>query len=263
MNWRHLCACATGTSHVSGGTPCQDSGFVAPVKSPKGNSFLIALAADGAGSAAYSAEGAELACEAAGRFLCEHIEMSGDDVLSTDLALKCLEQVRSAIFSAADARQNTSREYACTLVGCIVGPTEALAFQMGDGALVFSSGTGFYPVFWPDAGEYANMTYFVTDENAEKRLQATIVRAPDEIAVMTDGLQRLALVFATREVHAPFFEPMFRVLRRAGSDECDNLTHHLVQFLDSPEVNERTDDDKTLILATRRTGTENEQNALR
>ncbi|WP_062115510.1 PP2C family serine/threonine-protein phosphatase [Collimonas pratensis] len=262
MNWRHLCACAIGTSHVSSGTPCQDSCLVISATDRQGASFLIALAADGAGSATFSEEGAELTCEVAGRFFCDHIEKTENPALSTDLAFQCLEQVRDAIFTAANAHQSVPREYACTLVGCVVGATEALAFQIGDGALVFRSDVGLYPIFWPDAGEYANMTYFVTDENAEKRLQVAVVQAPNEIAVLTDGLQRLALVFATREVHAPFFESMFKVLRGANTDECDDLTHHLVQFLDSSEVNQRTDDDKTLILATRLTGTENEQVAL-
>jgi hypothetical protein len=42
---------------------------------------------------------------------------------------------------------------------------------------------------------------------------------------------------------------MFRPLREAPSGA--DLLKGLREFLDSPVVNERTDDDKTLILATR------------
>jgi hypothetical protein len=77
--------------------------------------------------------------------------------------------------------------------------------------------------------------------------------APAEVAVFSDGIQRLALVYQAKEVHKPFFEPMFARLRKAaGNEEFDLLSGQLALFLGSPAVNERTDDDKSLILATRR-----------
>jgi hypothetical protein len=69
--------------------------------------------------------------------------------------------------------------------------------------------------------------------------------------VLTDGLQMLSLVYASKQVHDPFFEPMFTVLRSAESEALQQLDDQLHRFLDSPEVNNRTDDDKTLVLATR------------
>ena len=66
---------------------------------------------------------------------------------------------------------------------------------------------------------------------------------------VTDGLQMLALNFAGRTAHRPFFEPMFRRLRSAAPGE--GLPLALRRFLNSPAVNGRSDDDKTLILATR------------
>jgi hypothetical protein len=72
----------------------------------------------------------------------------------------------------------------------------------------------------------------------------------DELALFTDGLQPLALHYASRTVHAPFFVPMFDSLRR--STDIDGLESPLKQFLKSKPVIDRTDDDKTLMLATRR-----------
>jgi hypothetical protein len=65
-------------------------------------------------------------------------------------------------------------------------------------------------------------------------------------------LQRLALVYESKSAHNPFFLPMFSVLRKTAPDNLDSLSDQLAKFLNSPEVNERTDDDKSLILATRR-----------
>ena len=72
-----------------------------------------------------------------------------------------------------------------------------------------------------------------------------------ELALFTDGLQALALHFVSREVHAPFFEPMFERLRQEPPGDAPGLEAELRAFLDSAEVNRRTDDDKTLVLATR------------
>jgi hypothetical protein len=70
--------------------------------------------------------------------------------------------------------------------------------------------------------------------------------------MFSDGLQRLALVYESQTAYTPFFEPMFSVLRKADLAACDTLSDQLARFLSSPKVNERTDDDKTLVLATRR-----------
>jgi hypothetical protein len=116
--------------------------------------------------------------------------------------------------------------------------------------MVVAQEDAYEPVFWPQSGEYANTTNFLTDpEWAEHLAFAQRPVRVEELALLTDGLQTLALSFAGRTVHAPFFRPMFQRLRAAAPGE--GLARALRQFLDSEPVNARTDDDKTLILATR------------
>lgn len=74
----------------------------------------------------------------------------------------------------------------------------------------------------------------------------------DEVALLSDGLQRLALHYQTRTAHAAFFKPMLATLRDASEDALESLSARLEDYLSSPAVNERTDDDKTLVLASRR-----------
>ena len=76
-------------------------------------------------------------------------------------------------------------------------------------------------------------------------------RRIDEVALFSDGLQRLALHYQTRTAHAGFFKPMLATLRAAPADALESLSTQLAAYLSSPAVNERTDDDKTLVLATR------------
>jgi hypothetical protein len=71
----------------------------------------------------------------------------------------------------------------------------------------------------------------------------------DKIAVFSDGLQRLALNMAANTAHDPFFTPFFTVLSAATAAQEELLQTELAQFLQSPAVNERTDDDKSLVLA--------------
>jgi hypothetical protein len=132
----------------------------------------------------------------------------------------------------------------------IVGEHAAAFSQIGDGAIVVGDGDTYRTVFWPQNGEYANTTNFVTDEAFADNLVFQLHQGPvDELALFTDGLQMLALNFADHSVHRPFFLPMFRKLRLAAAGE--GLPRALRHFLGSPSVNQRSDDDKTLILATR------------
>jgi hypothetical protein len=125
-------------------------------------------------------------------------------------------------------------------------------FQIGDGAIVYQAEDGRYvPALWPQSGEYANCTWFLTDRDASTRVQAARARGVHEVALFTDGLQGLALHFVSRAAHGPFFAPMFARLRGMRPTRPRGLAGELRAFLDSPAVNQRTDDDKTLVLATR------------
>ncbi len=161
-----------------------------------------------------------------------------------------VDRTRERVFEEAAAQGVPSRQLACTLLGAVVGDDWAAFIQIGDGIIVFDAGSGCELAFWPDNGEFANTTRFITDEDYRKHIRINIVsRRLSELAVLTDGLQMLALDFANARVHDRFFAPLFRTVRN-GPDE-ETLRSSLLDFLDSKRVNDRTDDDKTLLLATR------------
>jgi hypothetical protein len=100
------------------------------------------------------------------------------------------------------------------------------------------------------SGEYANMTNFITDDEAVSIMKSRVYQSRvTRVAAFTDGLQRLALNLSNNTPHEPFFAPFFSVLATVGENKEDELTAALVAFLNSDAVNERTDDDKTLALA--------------
>jgi hypothetical protein len=213
--------------------------------------MLVLACADGAGSAALSALGAGRAC----RTITSLVNYS----LKAGLAVGQIDRqevvgwygrTRAALEEKAEERGVSLRQLACTLLLAVVGESAACFAQVGDGAIVTLDGSDYRAVFWPQSGEYANATNFLTDDRWEDSLAFAASDARvDELALLSDGLQAVTLDYAARAAHAPFFAPMFRPLRRAPSGA--SLLKDLRQLLDSPRINQRTDDDKTLILATR------------
>jgi hypothetical protein len=215
---------------------------------------LVAVASDGAGSARYSAIGSWITSRVFARSAATFIRR-GDGVsrLSKDTINEWLDDIRDQITVVASRRDAAPRDFAATLVGSLVGREHAVFLHIGDGGSVFRSGNAdvWNIGTWPFQGEYASTTHFVTDDPAPA-CQFIIIEGPiTELAVFSDGIERLVLDFSTRSAFAPFFDKVFAPL--CGSDRGRNrkLSRDLQRFLDSPHICEKTDDDKTLILAKR------------
>jgi hypothetical protein len=215
------------------------------------DSGLILACSDGAGSAKESQVGSRLACETAVQQAMSFLDAGHTVAEATpDLLRGWTQQIHDAIQAEADRRGLTARDLACTLLVAIVGESAAAFIQVGDGGIVIREGEEYRPVFWPQAGEYQNTTFFITDTKFDANVQTEIrPGAVAEVAMFSDGLQMLALHYATKAAHQPFFSPMFAALQKA--EDHQELIVPMRQWLDSPAVNGRTDDDKTLILATR------------
>ncbi len=64
------------------------------------------------------------------------------------------------------------RDYACTLLFALVGVEAAVFRQIGDGVIVVNDQSSHWSwVFWPERGEFANTTFFVTDAVAADHLR--------------------------------------------------------------------------------------------
>ncbi len=220
MTWRVVQASSIGTSHSESGEVCQDECLAGTFCAPDSEEYFLGLVSDGAGSASHGGFGASVACEK-GRDVIEQWVRKEESFcrLTLETVTNWVVAIRQHICQAAEVKGITPRDCACTLLGAVVGSRAAAFFQVGDGAIVIRDGDGFYPIFWPDAGEYANMTYFVTDEDALVHLHRKIWLSscesslPGEVAMFSDGLQRLALVYESRTAYQPFFDPMFSTLR--------------------------------------------------
>jgi hypothetical protein len=244
--WKLLRASVPGSSHAKAGTQCQDSHAGTATK-PHGEHFLVVACADGAGSAARSEEGAAAATAGFVSAACDFLATQAE--VTRESLVECFRAARKSVEERAAKLDMPARELACTLLAAIVGEKEAFFAQVGDGLIVVRGNDEYLPVFWPRVGDYPNDSDFLTDETYEKQLQFAQRPAPKELALSTDGLQTLMANISARTIHQGFFSPIFAQLKAAR--EPDELLVPLRDFLSSAAVNERTDDDKTLLLALR------------
>ena len=251
--WSYVYASAIGTSHADREEPCQDASLVRQVMTRQGP-HLVACCSDGAGSAFMAAEGAALACESFIRHATQRLGRSeGIDTISQNEVAGWIGQIAGELSDLARKHHAETRETACTLLAAIVGPTDALFIQIGDGAIVVDQPNqrDYDIIFWPQMGEYAGTTNFVTDRHAQSAFVFQYMNRPvQRLAMFTDGLQMLGLDFNQRLPHGPFFDPLFHALLR--QPDPTQLAGPFEDFLVSDDVNARTDDDRTLILAARR-----------
>lgn len=245
--WRAIGASVIGTSHEEAQLPCQDaSAFHSCILGSE--RVMIVAIADGAGSARAS----EIGSAAAVEHLLRQLASSGRTLLEMDeaLATEWMQNARDHLEALAVEKELPSRDLACTLMFAILGEFTSIFGQVGDGAWVAQGSDGVLPVTWPSGGEYANQTTFITSPDWREAMQFRVIREPlRAVAGFTDGLQNIALHFASRSAHAPFFEPKWSALLAA--DDETSLHAPLLAFLTSAALAERTDDDKSLVLACR------------
>jgi hypothetical protein len=250
VSWTWASARCQGTSHLRDATPCQDA--VRCIVSGTPAEILIAVASDGAGSARFAGQGSALVARS--------ISENARSYFSANTALPPDDEVwawmdiaKDRIGNAASARSSDLRDFAATLVAVFATETETLVMHVGDGAAVLQTDGNWTVPSWPANGEYASTTFFVTDEPAPQLRITRLARRADAVAVFSDGLERLALKFDDNSAFAPFFDGIFTPVMASQAKGIDReLSTALGRYLNSAAVNERTDDDKSLILAIRK-----------
>jgi hypothetical protein len=217
-------------------------------------SIFVSIVSDGAGSAKCGGQGASLACRAVGARVRNHFR-SNSQFPDDDTIWSWIDDARDLIDVVAARRTLTKRDFAATFICSCTDGFRTFVAHVGDGSAVArdqSSGE-WRALSWPDQGEYASVTFFLTDDPSA-RLRISRPNYPiDALAAFTDGIERLALDFNAHSAFQPFFVNMISAVERSKSSGQDRvLSEQLLGFLDSPAVNARTDDDKTLVLAALR-----------
>lgn len=254
MAWNLISASVAGSSHSRDGTPCQDAYQCTLTE----NGWLLIAVADGAGSAKHSQLGAVRAVQAVITWLEEALQATvpQDEAGWEGLLFEAFERARAAVLALAAQDDRPARLFASTLTVVIASDDWLVTGQVGDGVVVAQTASGeLLTVLPPQRGEYANETYFLIADDALDSFTGRIYRQNENLeplsalAVMTDGLLRLAFDLSEDRPHAPFFKPLLDFA--ANPKNLSRAHEQLRAFLDSPRINARTDDDKTLVLAAK------------
>ncbi len=248
-SWRAAGASVQGQSHRRLGRPCQDAH-----RWHVGGDLLIAAVADGAGSAACAEIGSAMAAQAA---VSKAVDLLRNHQPQTETGwLAVLERVfdeaRRAVLRNAVMMELEAPEFATTLLVAVAAPEVLVAGQVGDGAVVARQLDGsFAPLTRPSPQEYINETTFLTSPEYRDRAQWVVRPEPATgLVLLSDGLQMLALKMPSGEPHAAFFAPLLQALETV--EPPGRAQQQLQQFLLSPTVAQRAEDDLTLVLAVRR-----------
>jgi hypothetical protein len=144
------------------------------------------------------------------------------------------------------------RDLSTTLLGVVWTPGHVAALQVGDGWIVAESSGSMRALIPPVKGEYFNETIFVTSSGFAEHARYEVIAGEEVsgIAVLTDGLEMVSMDLTDGTPHEPFFRRLFE-LARDPDEDAEAQEREIRELLRSERICERTDDDKTLILAVR------------
>lgn len=255
MDWKNVGVSLIGSSHISNKMPCQDAWHVCVLP----NGILIAAVADGLGSASKSDIGAKAACAYSVACVEQHIMTKRLDKRKKHLfpavgndAERVLRDVfaktRNHLQEIADQESCSTRDLACTLMIVVVTDTHWYTLHIGDGAIVGVVGDTILTMSPPEQGEYVNMVMPLTSSKYVDHLRFySGTERFDGIALMSDGVQALAISYKTNEAHPGFFLPLMQLMK---THEIPEIAASLEQQFDS-RGREVVDDDMTLLVAYR------------
>jgi hypothetical protein len=238
--WRVFAASSIGKGHIDGGLPCQDA-----CGSAIENDRLVAVVCDGAGSASQSDIGARECVVSICKSLSSVVASSSSGI--TPLTIEqAVDAARAHLQLRADNLGFPLRELACTVVGVMLFQDGGCLFHIGDGMAVVELADGSTILSLPENGEYANETYFVTDDDWRPHLRTTPFSGTIRcISLMSDGAMPFAVNRGKTGMFGPFIDPVRAYLATVSETEGSEA---LLATISAERTWSITSDDKSILL---------------
>jgi Protein phosphatase 2C len=250
MQWQAIGCSEIGSSHIKTGIPCQD---FCDYKIISNNQVTIGAVSDGMGSVAHSDLGAKIAVQTTLNCLNQRDWLNNfiNESQAQVFFEKLLKTVVTEIQTVAKKDGYSVRDMACTLLTFIATPNLLVAMQCGDGLIVIRphASQNYQLIFQPQKGEYKNEYVPITSASAYQYMQVKVIAEPiDFICAATDGLEHFSLIKSKQwKAYDKFFEPVETQIMRSPKTELEKKKI-VSDWLKSDDINQRTDDDKTVLL---------------
>jgi len=144
------------------------------------------------------------------------------------------------------------RDVSTTLLVVVATTSWVACLQVGDGVIVARQREAIEALTRPAKGAFKHQTDFVTMDDYTERVQYRVLSGHevDAVALMTDGLEHLAVDLADNSPRDGFMQNIFAF---AASPDHDPVVYSsaLASELRSDRVSRLTSDDKTLLVAAR------------
>lgn len=248
MSWAICAASVTGKQHQLRQEPNQDV-----VRFQIWDQFCLGVLADGAGSASKGALGAQLAVDISLNRYAEWIEQQAFAVCPSDenwftCAQQLLQEIQESLNHYANRGLYSLTDLACTLLVFLATPNWLAGFQIGDSHLVLrqQEQDAYLLACKPMRGEYANETIFITSPEANSQIKTWIYsQSIGFIAAGSDGIEPVSLQYPDLQPFSGFYKTLDQWLQNSQADDLQQLEI----FLASERLEQRTSDDRSLILA--------------
>ena len=251
------CSSLRGASHQKDGTPNQDSVLVGTVRTGTTGNVAVMAVSDGAGSARSSHYGSRAACAAAVDSLNRQFTRNPATAFKHHLLRSALQRaVRRARQNVLQTARRTAatpgsvqiREYACTMLLAVMSESLTGTAHVGDGCVVAGDGGEWRLLSAPENGEFANETTFLTSPRSLPRTEIVATSNITCLAVMTDGLQDVALSRG-QAPYKRFWTPLHNALNRRPGTSPEVVLDSLLQKVSDAG---KASDDCTIAVCLRR-----------
>lgn len=253
--WQGVSVFTRGRKHACEGQPCQDYGkFIKRLTGSKKEPVFLACIADGASFAKHGHLGARIAVRTALRSFSSFIKAT------TELNKDTLDQQFFKVISSIQTKQKKAAknykvlpyDFSTTVLFTLLTPNSFFSAQIGDGfILVKEKDQNKYDlVFSPAKGNHINETHFLPLMNSQGVQSTFKKKLVDFCLLSTDGIENVAFKMSTWEPSESFFSPLEKHARSKISQK--NLERDLLHFLRGKKLQDKNQDDKTLLMGWRK-----------
>jgi serine/threonine protein phosphatase PrpC len=240
----------TGTAHLAAGEDavCQDANAVKILA----GGWVVAVIADGLGSAKYSDAGSSTAVNTVIRFVEEYLPSKWHEASLISLMQTAFHSALKAIQKTAEEKSHELKEYDTTLTALIYNGTNVVFGHVGDGGIIALSRYGDFSIMTKaQKGEEFNVVVPLR-MGPENWIFGTSKDPVCALIMMTDGIYDIAcpwlLVKQDIPIYINYIRPFMdtNILNVKTQDDFEKAQEEITSFFQGKN-SEQITDDKTIV----------------